>query len=60
MKADLENLAKVLTPSEPFEGIPSPTEADPEADEDEPDAVAGQTQSIEMELGFGETDENPA
>ena len=67
MKAELENLAKVLTPLEPFEGIPSPTEADPGAGGDEPDAIADdpeaggdEPQSIEMELGFGETDENPA
>ncbi|MFH1762749.1 MAG: MerR family transcriptional regulator [Gemmatimonadota bacterium] len=49
MKAELENLAKVLTPAEPFEGIPSSS-----------GSGEGKPESIEIELGFGETDGSSA
>lgn len=59
MKVELEQLARVLNPSEPFEGLSVSGEGDPDAGEEDSELVEAGPDSIQMDLESVEADENP-
>ncbi len=67
MKVELEQLAKVLTPSEPIENLTESIETDTESVETNPESVEADPESLELDLGSiemntetPETDEDSA
>lgn len=59
LKAELEQLAKVLTPSEPIENLTGSIETDPESVEPDPGSNEMDPESIELDLGSIEMDTEP-
>ena len=65
MKVELEQLSRILTPSDPFIPIAEPVRTDPDSgpvnlESGEPDAETGQMslESVQMDLGSVEADED--